>query len=85
VATFQNSDGSEMGSNTPRRAWAFVPSSEHSATAVRRVVCASCGGIEFLVGKRASICWVCFRRDWNLAMRQRGQQIREAFAVTVAA
>ena len=69
----------------PRRAWAFVP--EHSLTgaATARKICDGCGEFTSPLGKRASVCWPCFRRDWNLAMRQRGQQIRAAFAATVAA
>lgn len=74
----QDSRGNDIG-DQPKRAWAFVPSGEHTMNATHRIVCASCGGIEYPVGKRASICWPCFRRDWNLAQRQRGQQIRAAY------
>lgn len=74
-----------MGRNPPRQQWAFVP--EHALTGrdCPRKICAGCGELISVLGKRASICWPCFRRDWNLAMRQRGQQIRAAFAASEAA
>jgi len=84
VATFQNSDGTTMAANPPRREWAFVTDNREQKTtsAVRRVECAGCNEIKFPTGKGGSTCWQCFAVAWNSAMRQRGQQIRAAFAAS---